>query len=56
VSQQELTKAVGESKDRDDDQGRGLQLDEFFFPELSSILDFNKVFQMVQKLALDLAE
>jgi hypothetical protein len=55
MSQQELTKSVGESKDLDDDRGRGLQLDKFFFPESSSILDFNEVFQMVQKLALNLA-
>jgi hypothetical protein len=49
------SKAVGESKDRDDDRVRGLALDESF-PELSSFLELDEVFQIRQKLKLDLAE
>jgi hypothetical protein len=50
------SKAVGESKDRDDDRVRGLALDESFFPESSSFLELDEVFQIAQKLELDLAE
>ncbi len=38
------------------DRGRGLGLDEPFFSDSSSFLELNEVFQIWQKLELDLAE
>jgi hypothetical protein len=38
------------------DRGRGLGIDEAFFSDSSSNLELDEVFQISQKLELDLAE